>query len=361
MQKPKLLVFLSLVFLFSCKSKVEKIRPVYSSISESIYASGIIKSKNQYQAYARVNGIIETVYVKEGDSVSKGDPILSISNEAQRLNKENAALAAAFSDFNANQGKLNEAQLGIELARNKMKVDSALYYRSLNLWEQNIGTKVELEQRELAYQNSRNTYSSSIIRYNDLKRQLDFSSLQSKKNLMISSNLEGDFTLRSEIDGVVYNLNKVKGELVGAQTPLATLGDARHFILEMQVDEYDILKIRLGLPVLVVLDSYRGKVFEAKITRINPMMNERSKTFLVEAEFTDRPEVMYPNITFEANIVLHSKEKALLIPRNFMINDSMVLKGKDNRVRVKTGLKDYKMIEILEGISADDELIKPPQ
>ncbi|MDI1354273.1 MAG: efflux RND transporter periplasmic adaptor subunit [bacterium] len=359
--KSFLCFFLLSIFFLSCRSKVEKVKPVFSAISESIYASGILKSKNQYEAFATVNGLIETIYVKEGDSVKKGEPILSIASEAQRLNKENAGLAAEFSDFNANQGKLNEAQLGIELARNKLKVDSALYYRSLNLWEQNIGTKVELEQRELSYQNSKNAYSSAKIRYWDLKRQLDFTSLQSKKNLLISSLVESDFTLKSEIDGVVYNLNKVKGEIVSMQTPLATLGDAKNFILEMQVDEYDIIKIKKDLPVLVVLDSYRGRVFEAKITRINPMMNERSKTFLVEAEFTDRPEVIYPNITFEANIVLTSKEKALLIPRNFMINDSMVLKGKDNMVKVKTGLKDYKMIEITEGLTADDELIKPAQ
>ena len=133
--------------LLSCKSKVEKIKPSIESISESIYASGIIKSKNQYQAFATVNGIIETIFVTEGDSVKKGTPILLISNEAQRLNKDNAALASQFSDYNANIGKLKEAKLFIELAKNKMKNDSLLFVRQKNLWQQKIGTQVELEQR----------------------------------------------------------------------------------------------------------------------------------------------------------------------------------------------------------------------
>ena len=353
--------FIILLFAFSCKNKVEKIKPSVEPITESIYASGILKSRNQYQAFATVNGIVENVFVAEGDTVKKGTPILSISNETQKLNKENAELAAAFSDINANQGKLNEAMLFIELSKNIMKNDSALYFRQKNLWQQQVGTKVDLELRELSYQNSKAAYYSSIVKYADLKRQLDFTSSQSKKNLLISSNLESDFTLKSEIDGIVYGIYKSKGEIVGLQTPLATIGDAKHFILEMQVDEYDILKIRRGQTVLVTLDSYKGKVFEASVTKINPLMNERSLTFLVEAEFTKQPEVLYPNITFEANIVLQSKDKAILIPRDYVLNDSMVTKSDGTKIVVKTGLKDYQKIEILSGISTNDELIKPTE
>ena len=356
----KLFIVLA-IFMYGCKSKVEKIKPTIESISESIYASGTVKSKNQYQAFAPVNGIVENVFVSEGDTIKKGESILSVSNEAQRLSKENAELAEKFSDLNANQGKLNEAKLLVELAKNKMKNDSALFFKQKMLWQQQVGTSVELEQRELVFQNSKTAYYSSQVKLNDLKRQLDFTSSQSKKNLLISTKLENDYTLKSEIDGIVYSISKSKGEIVGVQTPLAVIGDAKNFILEMQVDEYDILKIKKGLMVLVTLDSYKGKVFEASVTKINPLMNERSKTFLVEAEFLKQPELLYPNITFEANIVLQSKEKALLIPRNFVQNDTLVFKSNGDKVVVKTGLRDYQKIEILSGISAEDELIKPTE
>ncbi len=359
--KSKLLLAIISVTLFSCKSKVEKIKPTIESISEAIYASGTVKSKNQYQAFASVNGIINQVFVVEGDSVKKGTPILSIVNETQQLNKENARLSAAFSDINANQGKLNEAKLIIDLSRNKMNYDSVLFMRQKSLWQQQIGTKVELEQRELAYQNSKTTFFSSLVKYDDLKRQLDLTSSQAKNNLQISAKAESDYTLKSEMDGVVYSLNKFKGEIVSAQTPLAIIGDAKHFILEMQVDEFDIIKIKKDLTVLVTMDSYKGKVFEANITKINPLMNERSKTFLVEAEFVGQPPKLYPNITFEANIVLQSKDKVLLLPRNYVLNDSIVVKSNGDKVIVKTGLKDYQKIEILSGITADDELIQPKE
>jgi HlyD family secretion protein len=357
----KLFFIIVITVFFACKTKTEKTKPITAPISESIYATGIIKSDKQYQAFATVNGIIETVYVSEGDSVKIGTPILSISNETQKLSKENAELAANFSDFNLNQGKLNEAKMLVDLSHNKMKNDSALYFRQKALWQQQVGSKVELEQKELAYQNSKTTYYSSVVKHDDLKRQLNFTSSQSQKNLQISSKQENEFTLKSEINGVVYNLFKSKGELVGLQTPLAVIGDRKKFILEMQVDEYDIFKIRNGLPVLVTLDSYKGQVFEAGVTKTYPLMNERSKTFLVEAEFSKAPEKLYPNITFEANIVLANKEKTLLIPRNYLLNDSIVVKANGDKVVVKTGLKDYQQIEIISGITSEDELIKPTE
>jgi len=129
----------------------------------------------------------------------------------------------------------------------------------------------------------------------------------------------------------------------------------------MQVDEFDIIKIRKDLRVYLTLDSYRDKVFEARVTKIYPMMNERSKTFLVEAEFVQSPEILYPNISFEANIVLATKENAILIPRKYLVNDSMVIKSNGDKVVVKVGLKDYQKVEILSGLSPEDEILEPPQ
>ena len=103
----------------------------------------------------------------------------------------------------------------------------------------------------------------------------------------------------------------------------------------------------------------KSKVFEAIVTKIEPIMNERSKTFVVEAAFKTRPEVLYPNITFEANIVLEQKDNALLIPRNYLINESQVIKSNGDTVQVAIGLKDYQKVEILSGITAQDELLKP--
>lgn len=357
----RLLFFLTLLTISSCKNKQETIRPSVEDITESVYASGIVKSLNQYEAFSRVNGIVEGVYIIEGQHVKKGTPLLSVSDEVQKLNKENSKLAATFNDFNTNKGKLQDAEMTVELTKNKMQNDSILYFRQKALWEQQIGSKVELEQRELAFQNSKTAYFSSKVKYNDLKRQLDFSSVQSKKNLSISERMENDYTVKSEIDGIVYSFDKSKGELVNVQTPLAVIGDATNFYLELQVDEPDIFKIKLGQKVILSLDSYKDQPFEATVSKIDPIMDERTKTFTVEAVFTKQPPKLYPNISTEANIIIRSKNKALLIPRNYTINDEYVIKANGDTVKVVAGLKDYQKIEILSGISTDDELVKPTE
>ncbi|MCG3164955.1 MAG: hypothetical protein POELPBGB_00715 [Bacteroidia bacterium] len=351
----------AVLILSSCKGKVETIKPEVSSITESVYASGIIKSKNQYQVFPSVSGIVDSVWVTEGDTVKQGSVILVISGKAQKLNKELAALSAAYSDADANRAKLDDANMLAELAKSKMLNDSLLYFRQKNLWEKQIGSKLEFEQRQLAYANSKTAYNSAVIKYNDLKRQIDFSSLQSKKNLQLSDAIENDFSVESSTNGIVYSVLKSKGEIATPQTPVAIIGDASDFILEMQVDEYDILKIKKGQNALITMDSYKDRVYEAVITKINPLMNERSKTFLVEAVFIQRPEILYPNITFEASIVIKVKQDALLIPRNYLLNDTSVINKNDEIIVIKTGLKDYRKIEVLSGITADDELVKPAE
>jgi HlyD family secretion protein len=141
--------------------------------------------------------------------------------------------------------------------------------------------------------------------------------------------------------------------------PIAVIGNPNSFILEMQVDENDIMLLNLNQAIIVRLDSYKNEVFEASVTKIYPYMNERSKTFLVEARFSQAPKKLFPFMNFEASIILKKKDKALLVPRNYLIGDSLItLKGGEKR-KVKTGLKDFQQAEIIQGLSKTDELLKP--
>jgi hypothetical protein len=115
------------------------------------------------------------------------------------------------------------------------------------------------------------------------------------------------------------------------------------------------------MPVYVVLNSHKDSVFQAIVTKINPMMDEKSKTFLLEAAFVVPPKTLFPQISFEGNVLIRSKKNAMLIPRNYLINDSMVMNKSGTKLIVKTGLKDYRMVEILQGIDTTEELILPTQ
>jgi HlyD family secretion protein len=115
----------------------------------------------------------------------------------------------------------------------------------------------------------------------------------------------------------------------------------------------------VGQKVFVGMDSYKGQVFGAVVTSIDPFMNDRSRSFKVEATFTSRPPNLYPNLTVEANILISTKLNALTIPRSYLVDENYVLLKNDEKRKVVTGLKDYQLVEILGGISKDDVLKKP--
>jgi len=354
------LLLLSVVFIaIACKKKQEQTKPVVENISESVYASGIVKSNNQYQVYATVNGLVEQIMVTEGDTVLKGSAIMKILNETSKLNTDNARLSAEYADVSANEEKLNELRLNIQLARSKMMNDSLLLTRQQALWSEGIGTRNELEQRELAFKNSTTAYRSAILRLEETQKQLSYTAQQSRKNLQISTTIAKDYTIKSEVDGRVYSILKEKGEMVNPQSPIAIIGDANSFLLELQVDEYDIAKIRTGQKIMLNLDSYKGQVFEAVVKKINPIMNERSRSFTIDAGFVKQPPVLYPNLTVEANIIIQTKEKALTVPRSYLVDGGFLLLANNEKRAVTIGLLDYQKVEIIKGITEADIIFKP--
>lgn len=346
-------------WLVSCSSSPETTFPSKRNISESVFASGIIKAKNQYYAYSNTTGILYALLVEEGAIVTQGQILLEISNESAKLSRETAELVRKFADRKENELKIKELEVSIEFAKSKLENDSLLLSRQENLWKQGIGTANDLEQRRLNFQNSKSQYLSAQLRFSDFKRELEFNERNAAKNLAISKSLEGDLFLRSKINGRVYALLVEIGEMVNPQTPLAIIGSADEFILEMQVDEYDVAKVKKDQRILIKMDSYRGEVFEAVLTKINPIMDERTKSFTVEAEFVQKPNVLYPNMNFEANVLIQAKENVLTIPRNYLIRDRYVLGADGDTLEIQTGLKDYQLVEVIGGINEQTKLKKP--
>lgn len=342
-----------------CASKKQMVHPEYQRITESVYASGVVKSRNQYQVFAPTPGVIGKVYVTEGDLVKRGQAIVRVNNRATQLSKDNSEIAANYNALQNNDDKLAELRYNIEVAKEKNEVDSLLYIRQKNLWAESVGSKVELEQKELNARNSKANYASALLRYGQLKKQLDFSARQSQKILEITSSQANDLIVRSEVTGKVFSVLKKQGEMVTALTPIAVLGERDNFYLELQVDEYDISKINVNQKVMITMDSYRGRVFEGVVSKIYPMMNERSKTFTLEAVFVKGPERIYPNLTAESNIVITTKERALLIPRNCLLEGGYVMMENGEKRKIEIGLMDYQKAEVIKGLTDKDEIITP--
>ena len=355
-----ILLFLTLFILSftSCKTTEEKIFPQKEDITLSVYASGLVKSKTQYQVFSTVNGILKEILVEEGGLVKKGQVIARISDLSQKINVENARAQEDYNSIFSNTEKVDQAKKEVELARIKLENEKSLLKRQKELWADGIGSKNDLDNRILSVENAQTNFNASQLHLNDLEKQLTFLANQSKRNTQISSATMNDYTIKSEVVGRLYNFTKNVGEMVNTVNPIATIGDSNSFIVELEIDEFDISKIALGQTVIMSMDSHKGEVYEAEVSKIEPLMKEKSRSFTIEANFIKKPSQLYPNLSVEGNIIIQIKKNTITIPRNYLIDNSYVLIGK-NKVKVATGLMDYDKVEILKGISISDEISKP--
>ncbi|MBI3234386.1 MAG: efflux RND transporter periplasmic adaptor subunit [Bacteroidetes bacterium] len=350
-----------LILLASCSKSKESIIVTGSDLTESVYASGKVKAIDQYNVYPTVNGVLQNITVKVGENVEAGQTIVELDNITSELNAENARVALELSAENSRKGsdKLQEIELSVNVAFEKLKLDSILFIRQKNLWEQSASTRLEFDQKKLNYDNSLLNYQSAKSKLAQLKTQLQNELKRASINYDINKKLQSDFSIKSTLKGKVYDILKERGELVTPQTLLAVIGKADTFLLELEVDENDIIKINIGQVALITMDSYKGEVLEAVIDKIYPIMDVRTRTFSVEAHFVRPPEKLFPNLTVEANIVIQTKKNIITVPNNYIIDKKYVLVNNDERREIKIGLRDYQKSEVIEGLKANETIYKP--
>ena len=166
--------------------------------------------------------------------------------------------------------------------------------------------------------------------------------------------------MSSKINGTVYALLKNPGEIVTTIQPLASIGSADNFVNDMLVDEVDIVKLKIGQPVLLTLDAYVGHVFSSRLSKIYPEKDERNQTFLVEAIFDEQPKVLYPGLSGEANILFVSKRFGFGHPQG-VSHSSNKVKTENGFINVRTGLESIDSQLNLSGLTPDYKIYKPKE
>ena len=355
--------FLSfLILLVACDGKVDRIRPETRDITASVYASATVQPDSMYRVHAVVSGILDSNLVEEGDLVQTGSPLLHITDQTPRLSSENARLQMELArrNFKGPSTPLKDLEAQIRTAELTCRDDSMNFRRQEKLWSQNIGSLSAYENRKLAYERSRNQLQKLRSEYHRLEDELQTRMIQAQNTYESSLVNAEDYTVRSTIHGKVYALYKEPGEFVIPNEPLALLGSPDTFVVELLVDEVDVVQLQVGQLAMITLEAYPERVFETTLSKIYPQKDERSQTFKVEARFTSPPDVLYPGMSGEANIVVARKTGVLTIPRSYLAGKDSVLTP-DGLRAVVTGLETLDRVEILSGIGAETELLKPDQ
>ena len=353
---------LSVLILVSCGTKREKIQPKITAITESVYTSVTIQPDSLYQAYASVSGILDKNLLEEGDAVQKGMAIAQIINTVPKLNTENARLnlELAKKNYLGKDAVLKGLRERIEAAELQLYNDSLNFNRQRNLWEQNIGSQTQYDNKKLAYELSSTNVKSLLTSYDQTRNDLETKYKQAMNSYKNSANTTRDFAIESKINGTVYALYKNPGEIINTMEPIASVGSSNVFVIEMLVDEVDIVKIELGQKALITLDAYPAEVFETRINKIYPKKDDRSQTFKIEATFVTPPNKLYPGLSGEGNIIIQQKEDALVIPKAYLIGNNKV-ETENGEVEITLGLQNFQYAEVLSGINNTTYLLKPKE
>ena len=357
------IIFITLLFFISCKNKLEQTKPTVGDVTESVYASGIIKSENQYTVFSTVSGILKKIDVVVGQTIIKNQLLFELENDKAELNTENARLTYQLSqnDNHYIQDKISEMEIKVQMAHDKLLVDKSLYDRNNRIKQYNVISEVDFEKVELAYKSSKLNLLTSQKQLSQLKSQLNFDENKNNILLQIGQKTQNDYAIKSAFSGELFNILVKEGTLISPQIPLAIIGQKNAFLLELEVDENDMDRVKLNQSVLITLDSYKNQVFDARVDKIYPIMNEQSRTFKIEAHFVKTPQKLYPNLSAEANIVIQTKKNAITIPKNYLLKGDSIQIGKKEKRKVKIGLSDYQKVEILEGLKAEEIIYKPKE
>jgi HlyD family secretion protein len=185
-------------------------------------------------------------------------------------------------------------------------------------------------------------------------------------------------TIRAPIRATVLTRDVEVGSPVssilnlGANASLVmTLGDIEKVFVRGRVDEADIGKVRLGQPARITTETFRDRVFDGRVTQISPIGVERDNvtTFEVEVSIENPGKELKANMTANAEIVLEEFPGSLLVPEAAVTYDAQrnayvevvdgAVRAGHRRVPVKVGVGNGARMQVLEGLSAGDQLVLP--
>jgi multidrug efflux pump subunit AcrA (membrane-fusion protein) len=348
------------MFILASCNQEETTSPVRKNIEDAVFASGYMEQENNYTVSAKVDGILISFAVKEGDQVHENDVIATIENDIQNNQLQDALVVYedAVKNASPDSPQLQNIQAQIDQAEKQLAFDKENYRRYTYLWEHKTVSQFDYEKAELQYKASQNNLVVLQKNYKDVQNALALNEQRSLVQLNTQRSLLEDYNLVTEESGKVINVYKKQGELVRKGEAIAKIGSG-DYIIKLFVSEDDITKVHIGQPVAVHINTYPNKTFAATITKIYPGFDETEQSYIVEAQFKQLPDRMFSGTQLQANIETGSRENVLVIPTTYISRGSYVTLENGEETQIVTGKRNNTWAEVISGITEKDVIVKP--
>ena len=339
---------------------------IKQDIASTVTASGQIKPKTIVNVGANAMGRITHLFVKEGDTVKRGQVLAQLENvqSAADVQMTRATLDSAQTDAVAARAALNtaEAQMkssAADLARTKLD-----YERAQGLFKDQLIAKADYDTKKAAYEVADAVHAQDVARVAQSKAQVDSAVGrigQAKASLTRVDDILSKTTYTAPFNGTVTNLPVHEGETVvmGIQnspgSTLMTVADMSIITAEIQVDETDIVNVALGQDAEVTIDAIPNQTFKGKVTEIGDNAIIRStgvstststggtqeaKDFKVVVTLNDPPKNLRPGLSSTAKITTGTAQNVLSIPiQALTVRDKNDLDAEQNKAK-KTKVAD---------------------
>jgi len=290
---------------------VEVARASRRPISASYSGTANLEAPGEAQVVAKTSGVMVQLLAEEGDQVHAGQVLARIDGDRVRL-------------------------------------EAARQLAIVHKLENNYRRSQELSSQKLV-----SAESSDQIKY-------DLESARASYDL---ARLELSYTnIITPISGVVAQRMVKPGNLIALNAPVFRIVNNAHLEGVLNAPEREMGRLKVGLPLRMLVDAVPGKVFEGKVDRIAPVMDSSSGTFRVVCAFDNAPELR-PGMFGRIEVVYDQRQDALTVPRIALLEDEgepavYVVQGKKAQRRVvQLGYTNGEIAEIRSGLKEGDQVV----
>jgi RND family efflux transporter MFP subunit len=212
-------------------------------------------------------------------------------------------------------------------------------------------------------------YQKSKSEVNRLRGAVETERIERDRNLKsledTAKKLEAEMKnaeVRSQIDGILTNVQTIDGELVSDGNELFTVSSRKTYV-RGEVNEEDVGEVKPGMKAKVQLYAYRTRTFTGRVTSIQPAADPTTQRYTVVLEMENPPDNMMVGMTGEMNIITGVHENALLVPtRSLLVDQALVVNGGIvQRRTVNVGFRTLDFSETLSGLADGDHVIVSDQ
>jgi HlyD family secretion protein len=351
------------------KVTVEKVKK--QDLTSVVSASGEIKPKKNVNISAQVPGRIIKIGVVEGQEVKAGDFLLKLDSTQYEANADR------------DRNFIQAAKADLIQAEARQARDKSAYERQKKLYEEQLISKDQLESVKLEYDVSR-------AQVNAIRFQIK----QAEANLKSTIDNLNKTIFNAPIDGIITSLKVEEGEtaIIGTMnnpgTVLMTLADLSIMEVEVQVDETDVVGVKLGQGADVRVDAYPDTVFKGKVTEIGSSAltkvtgtstTQEAKDFKVVVTLENPAQRLKPGLSASADIITAQKNAVLAVPiSSLVLRDKPAAAGdkpgakkeeegvfvvENSRVKfqpVGKGISGGMNMEIVSGLKENQEIVTGP-